>query len=70
MRLRRHAEIIGHVQLASVPDRTELDDGKINLVRVLRTLDAIGYQGLIGPEYKPRADTTIVLSWIDRIDPA
>lgn len=66
-RLQRHAAIIGHVQLASVPDRMEPDTGEVALDHVLRTLDEIGYRGLIGLEYKPRGDTAAGLGWIDRV---
>lgn len=67
-RLERHAPVIGHVQLASVPERVEPDEGEVSLRHILRTLDRIGYGGLIGLEYKPRGDTVAGLSWIDRIE--
>ena len=66
-RLERHAPFIGHVQLASVPDRVEPDEGELKLGHILRALDRIGYDGLIGLEYKPRGDTRAGLSWIDRV---
>ena len=66
-RLERHAPIIGHVQLASVPDRVEPDTGEVDLNHILRMLDRIGYQKLIGLEYKPRGDTVAGLAWIDRV---
>jgi hydroxypyruvate isomerase len=70
MRLRRHAPIIGHVQLAAVPSRAEPDEGEINLGHVFNTLDEIGYGGLIGLEYKPRTDTSAGLAWIDKFIPS
>lgn len=67
-RLERHAPIIGHVQLASVPDRIEPDLGELNLKHIIKTLDRIGYDGLIGLEYKPRGDTLAGLAWINGIE--
>lgn len=69
-RAERHAPIIGHVQLAAVPDRGEPDAGEVQLGHVLNVLDRVGYSGVIGLEYKPRADTAAGLSWIDRVDRA
>lgn len=66
-RIERHAPFIGHVQIASVPDRGEPDRGEVELGHILSSLDRVGYAGLIGLEYKPRGDTAAGLSWIDRI---
>lgn len=66
-RLERHAPFIGHVQLASVPDRVEPDEGELKLGHILGALDRVGYDRLIGLEYKPRGDTRAGLSWIDRV---
>ena len=57
-RLERHSDIIGHVQISGVPDRGEPDRSEIALGHILGTLDAIGYAGLIGLEYRPRGPTT------------
>ncbi|MEP7456211.1 TIM barrel protein [Phyllobacterium sp. SB3] len=65
-RLRRHAPIIGHVQLAAVPSRAEPDEGEVNPGHVFEVLQEIGYDGLIGLEYKPRGDTSAGLAWIDK----
>ncbi|NCO86034.1 MAG: TIM barrel protein [Rhodobacterales bacterium] len=63
-RLRRHAGAIGHVQIASLPDRAEPDGGTLDLGQVLATLDAQGYGGAIGCEYRPqRAD----FDWLQRL---
>ncbi|TWF59160.1 hydroxypyruvate isomerase [Neorhizobium alkalisoli] len=69
-RIERHAPLIGHVQLASVPDRWEPDLGEVQLGHVLAALDRAGYAGLIGLEYRPRGDTAAGLSWIDRLEAA
>lgn len=52
-----------HVQIASVPDRHEPDEGEINYSFIFNKLGEIGYQGYIGCEYKPRADTNAGLEW-------
>lgn len=54
---------IGHVQIASVPDRHEPDEGEINYSYVLGILEKVGYQGWIGCEYKPRGGTVEGLKW-------
>ena len=63
-RLERHRHIIGHVQIAAVPSRAEPDEGEVNIAGVLKALDATGYRGLVGLEYKPRARTEDGLGWL------
>lgn len=63
-RLARHMPIIGHVQIAAVPYRTEPDHGEIDYGVVLAELDRLGYEGWIGAEYKPRDDTDTGLVWM------
>lgn len=55
---------IGHVQIASVPDRHEPDEGEVNFTHVFATLDRIGYAGWIGCEYNPRTTTEAGLGWL------
>lgn len=52
-----------HIQIASVPDRHEPDEGEINYQYIFDKLDAIGYDGYVGCEYKPRAKTEDGLAW-------
>jgi hydroxypyruvate isomerase len=66
-RFERFLPIIGHVQIAAVPSRAEPDEGEIAYDRVMRTIDALGYRGWIGCEYKPRADTTSGLQWVSEL---
>lgn len=67
-RLERHRDIIGHVQIAGVPDRAEPDDrSEVNFRAIFPALEAIGYQGLVGLEYKPRGDTVEGLGWMDTL---
>lgn len=63
--VRRLADRIGHVQLADAPDRHEPGTGEINYAYVLRQLDAIGYDGYVGLEYKPSARAEDSFGWIE-----
>ena len=64
---RTHVAAIGHVQIAGVPDRHEPDDGEVDYGYVLRLLDACGYNGWVGCEYRPRGRTEDGLGWIQRL---
>jgi 2-dehydrotetronate isomerase len=65
-RLERHRGVIGHVQVAGVPDRAEPDErNEVNYRAIFGKLDAIGYEGLVGLEYKPRGRTEDGLVWLD-----
>jgi hydroxypyruvate isomerase len=61
---RKFAGGIGHIQIAGVPDRAEPDDGEINYRYLFRLLDAAGYAGWVGCEYRPRGRTVDGLGWI------
>lgn len=66
-RLRRHIAGIGHMQVAGVPDRHEPDAGRsneVNYARVFEAIDAVGYAGWVGCEYRPRAGTRAGLAWL------
>ena len=54
---------IAHLQLADTPGRHEPGTGEINYRFLFGFLDAIGYDGWIGCEYKPRAGTVEGLAW-------
>ncbi|UAK25902.1 2-oxo-tetronate isomerase [Sphingomonas nostoxanthinifaciens] len=54
---------IGHVQLADNPGRNEPGSGEINYPWLLARLDALGYDGWVGCEYKPAGDTVAGLGW-------
>ncbi len=64
-RLQNLMPIIGHIQFASVPDRTEPDVGEINYKHIFETLTALGYETPLGAEYKPRTTTSAGLGWMD-----
>jgi 2-dehydrotetronate isomerase len=63
-RLEKHRDIIGHVQIAAVPSRNEPDEGELDHRHLFRALEAIGYTGYIGCEYKPRGRTEDGLGWM------
>lgn len=56
--------IIGHIQVASVPKRNEPGSGELNDAAIFRHLDAMGYSGFVGCEYRPAAGTLEGLSWM------
>jgi hydroxypyruvate isomerase len=59
-----HLPLIRHIQLADNPGRGEPGTGEINYRYLLARLDALGYGGWVGCEYKPRAATFEGLDWI------
>ena len=61
--IRNHLPLIGHVQLADNPGRNEPGTGEINYQYLFGQLEALGYDGWIGCEYKPRAGTEAGLGW-------
>ena len=54
---------IGHIQLADNPGRNEPGTGEINYAWLFKHIDAIGYSGWIGCEYKPKTTTQQGLGW-------
>ena len=61
----RVKNVLYHVQIASVPDRHEPDEGEISYPFIFNKLDEIGYEGYVGCEYKPRGDTAEGLAWFE-----
>jgi len=59
--------IIGHVQIASVPDRAEPESGELDYGYVFGVLEELGYEEPIGAEYKPRDGTDSGLGWFDSL---
>lgn len=56
--------IIDHVQTASVPERHEPGTGELDDGKIFAHLDALGYQGYVGCEYRPAGDTAEGLTWL------
>ncbi len=57
-----------HIQIASLPDRHEPDEGEINYSWIYDLLDKVGYSGWIGCEYIPRKDTLSGLKWFTQLN--
>ncbi|OBW92105.1 hydroxypyruvate isomerase [Gallibacterium genomosp. 3] len=55
-----------HIQIASVPDRHEPDEGEINYTHIFNKLDELGYDGWVGCEYNPRGKTEDGLGWFEQ----
>ncbi|MQA09483.1 MAG: TIM barrel protein [Pseudonocardiaceae bacterium] len=64
--LTEHAGEIGHVQIADAPGRHEPGTGSLDLDGWLATLQAGGYGGYVGLEYKPSTDSAASLGWLPR----
>lgn len=63
-RIEQFLPLIGHIQIAAVPTRHEPDEGEVAYERLLKTIDALGYQGFIGAEYIPRSGVEAGLGWM------
>ena len=55
---------VGHLQIAGVPERHEPDLGEVNYPYLFDVVDALGWDGWIGCEYRPKAATSDGLVWI------
>jgi hydroxypyruvate isomerase len=62
--LERLMPIVGHVQIAGVPGRHEPDIGELNYPYLFERLDALGYDGFVGCEYRPFGRTEHGLDWL------
>jgi hydroxypyruvate isomerase len=58
--------VIAHMQIADVPARHEPGTGEIGWEYVFGQIDALGYQGWVGCEYRPAGDTVAGLKWRQR----
>ncbi len=63
-RLERQFPLIEHIQIANPPDRREPGNGELNYDFLLGRLDALGYAGWVGAEYRPSRRTEETLDWI------
>lgn len=60
------ADRIAHVQIADSPGRNEPGTGTLPLLRQLADLQAGGYDGWVGLEYKPSTTTDQSFNWLRR----
>ncbi|OWV80403.1 isomerase [Rhizobium sp. R635] len=58
--------LIGHVQIASVPDRGTPDHGELDYGYVLSRVAELGWRQPIGAEYLPRDVANPDMSWLAR----
>ena len=63
-RLEELMPTIGHIQIAAVPSRAEPDEGEVAYDRLLKAIDAMGYQGFVGAEYRARGEVEAGLAWM------
>jgi hydroxypyruvate isomerase len=67
-RIETHLDVIGHIQIASVPYRNEPDQGEVDYPKLLAQVDELGYDGFVGAEYKPSGRTSDGLAWMRTIN--
>jgi len=62
--LRKHLDIIGHIQVGGVPGRHEPDHRQeINYPYLFNLIDELGFEGWIGCEYAPTTTSAEALHW-------
>lgn len=61
-----HAAAVGHVQIADAPGRNEPGTGEIDFDHFFTRLDAAGYRGYVGLEYKPSGASADSFGWVKR----
>jgi len=57
--------LIGHVQISDNPGRHEPGTGEINYPFIFEMIDASGYDGWVGAEYRPKGETIEGLGWFE-----
>jgi hydroxypyruvate isomerase len=57
---------ITHMQVADTPGRNEPGTGEVKWDFVFEAIDAMGYRGWIGCEYRPKGETLAGLGWMTR----
>ena len=62
--LRRLLPLIGHVQIASVPDRGTPDHGELDYRHICALLRELGWTRPLGAEYRPDRGTERSLDWM------
>ena len=62
--LPRHADEIGHVQVADVPGRHQPGTGSLDIEGLLALLASSGYRGFVGLEYRPLGPSERCFDWL------
>jgi len=60
----RYDGLVRHVQIADLPGRHEPGTGSHPVGQFLAELDLVGYDGVVGLEYRPLGSTADSLSWL------
>jgi hydroxypyruvate isomerase len=63
-RLARLLPIVGHIQIAAVPDRGAPDHGELDYGWLLPEIDRLGWDRPVGAEYKVAGPTEETLGWL------
>jgi 2-dehydrotetronate isomerase len=58
--------LIGHIQIAAVPDRGTPDHGEVDYAFVLRHIRDLGWDIAVGAEYRSDLNTHATLGWLAR----
>jgi len=66
-RLTRLLPVIGHVQIAAVPDRGTPDHGEVDYRHICAVLRDLGWDRPLGAEYKPVGATGDSLGWLPEL---
>jgi hydroxypyruvate isomerase len=64
--LQRYPRLVEHVQIADVPGRNQPGTGQQPIASFLADLDAVGYAGAVGLEYRPAGSMEAALAWLPR----
>jgi hydroxypyruvate isomerase len=64
--LREYFDLVEHVQVADVPGRHQPGTGQQPIREFLSELDALGYAGAVGLEYRPDGPTAAALEWLPK----
>ena len=64
--VRRHADRIGHVQVADAPGRHQPGTGTLDVAGCLAALPRAGYRGWVGLEYVPSGPSVASFAWLPR----
>jgi hydroxypyruvate isomerase len=67
--IRANLPMIKHMQIADTPGRHEPGTGEINYRHLFALIDALGYTGWLGCEYRPAGDTIAGLDWRRALTP-
>ena len=65
-RLEALMPVVAHIQIAHVPACNEPGTGEIGWPYVFGRIDALGYTGWVGCEYRPAGETVAGLAWRQR----